>query len=237
MLICPVAQHQWVFATDADMLIADSMADVYRFIDDGDRYDVDVIVADRSGGEVCACAFFIANRPGGWRFLQRWHRWADGRKAIPNWDNGDLVELFAAGMDAEHPTHTQSGWGRTSDEAIRAALADDSDVPACVNYDTSGNYGKFVQCVAQRYFEGPRKADPRARYWDAELFSWSDLPTRARAYKRFGGLTRENPMRTDVGTPKGYMPGDFLYHALKDDTPFDGNAVMCTGEEWRYQPE
>lgn len=82
--------HDWLFVTDADVIVGNYSKSIYDFIDD--RYDV--IFNDRDETlEVMAGNYFVKNSPDGFGFLWRWFNLAPTGWAF-NTDNGDLQELL-----------------------------------------------------------------------------------------------------------------------------------------------
>lgn len=229
--------YQWLIVTDADVMIADSKRDPREYIDamqkDGD--DVDVIFGDRDNGEICACVYMIKNSPGGFAFLKRWVGWGDGLglESNTNSDNGDLMEILLAGT-RPGPPNNADGTGRV--ESLDSIAEDE-----CVNWGDHKQWTEhFVPCH-WRHFYRQRTEHPLSPWWDVSLFDWAGdatTPFKARIYKTYGGFVRDSPMSTGSHGPglPGYLEGDFLYHAQKDDRLFDVNMALCTGKDWRYQP-
>lgn len=224
--------HQWIIATDADIFLADSAKDIHSFIDKADRDGIDFVLPDRNM-EVCSCVYFVKNSPGGWHMLRQWLAWGASRSQTANWDNGDLLEMFAAATTEGSAILHPSGLGRNTEEAIAVADIDNRD---CVNSRifTDDDYGRFAGCVVRTYFDAGRSTIPTQPYWDTELFGWTNETVHIRVYREYGGLVRDHPQAK--GSPAGYLSGDFLYHALKTgDTP-GPEAVLCMGIEWKYEP-
>jgi hypothetical protein len=236
--------HQWVLATDADILVGDSSVDIYKSIlDKADDDNIDLVVADRDGGELCACAYIVKNSPGGWSFMHRWLSWSDVEGRTPlNGDNGDLVEMVHAGMTPAAPNNA-TNTGRMADAEI--------DVPAssrehCINPDAKlGEYldswWSFLACV-QVKFHRFRAEYPRVPYWDHRLWDWTDvkIPTNIRVYKTYGGFIRSSPTvagQQHFHTIPAYVEGDFLYHLHKRDDLWAPQMTLCTGEDWQYEPK
>lgn len=228
--------HQWVLATDADVMVANSMHDPREFLDNA----MDVIFNDRDNREVCACAYFVRNSPGGWAFLSRWMSW-DDHGDRQNRDNGDLNEMVSAGLTPGRPNSADYS-GRYSPD-VPAAPTPEGATP-CLNeeYGWPAYQQGLIKCLdtaltVQRY------GDDSVPYWDATLWGWAEavatLPAVAfRSYKAMSGFLRsiEGPSTKGIYAPYllAGMPGDFLGSGKHLEEYFGAESLFCTGEEWRY---
>lgn len=221
--------HQWVMVTDADTVVVDSSRDPREWLDD----TVDTIFGDRRNFEICACAFFLRNSPGGWSFLRRWYSWADRHSNI-NWDNGDLNEMVVAGLNPGAPNDAK-GISRMEGHV------DSGPNTNCINdHQDWGPYnGDFLSCVRQA-LEGHRTADDSKAYWDAALWDWMDgVPSpKFRSYKVLAGFNRWgwDPTHRVMPWDEVVLPSDFLITGKALEQHLNEDNVLCTGKEWISQP-
>lgn len=221
--------YQWIVATDADTVILDSTRDPREFLDDS----VDVIFNDRDNHEIASGAYMIRNSPGGWSFLRRWLAWADeGSRA--NRDNGDLLELVAAGMRPGIPNNAD-GTGR----ALRADIESNSHPEGtCIN-GAHEEYKAFIQCFNEQ-LSTHRYSDDTVRYWTTELWSWVRTlpPITFRSYKVNSGFFRNAEGLANWFNLKPWylvaIDGDFLAGGKHLHKHFTPDSVLCSGNEWRY---
>lgn len=225
--------YQWLMVTDADTIVADSSPDPREWLNNTQ----DVIVNDRGNAEICACAFFIRNSPGGWSFLRRWFAWADNGPRF-NYDNGDLNEMILAGMKRGVPNN-EDYTGRFIGGSQAANVSG-----SCVNSAgvlERNQYVEFLSCMDERLRE-TRMRDHRVPYWDATLWAWTNnkaLPkVSLRSYKPFAGF-----LRPAEGKRKGEpwlsasVPGDFLFGGKELHVFIDEDSILCTGKDWQVQPK
>lgn len=227
-------RYQWVLVTDGDVLIADSTVKPWKIIDEAE--DVDVIFADRGGNEVCSCTWYLRNSPGGWSFLRRWIAW--GEEMHPNYDNGDLNELIIAGLRPGVPSN-EDGTARLKQAEVDPyyELWDRKD-SACLNLSIEGHYfWVFLACVGRK-LRDYRTKEPWQRWYDLNLFEWTDaLPSfKMRVYKEFSGFSRNGPDTYSGQFRDGRLPEDWLYHLHKDNRIPNASMVLCTGDDWLYEP-
>jgi hypothetical protein len=199
--------YQWVFATDADIIVADSGRDVRDYLDDS----LDAILNDLRYNEHCACAYFVRNSPGGWEFLRRWVGWADSGYHL-NSDNGDLIEMISAGLRPGVPNSPDYS-GRASIDDLRSHKEE-----GCINLDNSWTtYKKFLQCV-QEQLRPWSHADDRVPFYDVNLWEFqSAYPTvMLRTWKRLSGFVRwVQPFEPKYDTypwDLAALPGDMFLH-------------------------
>jgi hypothetical protein len=223
--------YQWVFATDADIIVADSEKDVRDYLDDS----LDAILNDLRYNEHCACAYFVRNSPGGWEFLRRWVGWADDGYNL-NSDNGDLIEMISAGL--------RPGVPNSPDYSGRASVDDlwKHKEEGCVNLDHNWNtYKKFLSCV-QEQLRPWSHADDRVPFYDVKLWDFqSTYPTvMLRTWKRLSGFIRwVQPFEPKYDTypwDLAALPGDMFLHGKQLHGWLNEDSVLCSGADWQNPP-
>ncbi|WWD20948.1 hypothetical protein CI109_105426 [Kwoniella shandongensis] len=240
-------RYQWVFASDADTLVADSSIDLRHWIDPTSKgsKNVDVIFNDRRNGEVCACAYFVKNSPGGWTFLRRWVAWADNGRHSTDWDNGDLGEMITAGLRRGLPNNRnytgritaaeeEGFWEHGGDEQSDGCISKSGEVWGWPEYISI-----FIGCLKD-FLHSYRTEDDRTPFWEVDLWSWTDvLPqTRMRTYKVLSGFNRWGLGEgTSERTWDGVrLPGDFLISGKGLEKFVEADSASCMGGDWRMQP-
>lgn len=236
-LVKYLRRHQWVMFTDGDILVADSTKDPRDLVAQASD-DVDVILSDRGGAEICACAYIIRNSPGGWSFLRRWIAWSgESDSNNPNWDNGDLNEMVLSGIRPGFPA-SEDGSKRLSRAQVDALFHTLSEEEKrCSNLEINDHYvWAFLRCFGDA-MKPYRSRDLWKPWWTIRIFEWSTVlpPTTIRVYREFGGFTRNDPDHSSGHYAKR-IDTDFLYHLHKDSKIFNSSMTLCTGEEWAFEP-
>lgn len=224
--------YQWVFATDADLIVANSTKDIRDYLDD--TVDVMLNQLDRDK-EVCACAFFIRNSPGGWEFLRRWLGWSDSG-FHQNSDNGDLIEMIAAGLRPGLPNNEDYS-GRAGLDTLKK-----NQGVGCVNLENNwDDYERFLDCV-QALIEPRFHASDSAVTWDADLWEFLDnYPTATmRTWKPLSGFLRyAEPFESWFPhRPWDFaaLPGDHFIHGKNLHSWMNEDGVLCSGRDWLTPP-
>ncbi|KAK8843514.1 hypothetical protein IAR55_007174 [Kwoniella newhampshirensis] len=238
-------RYQWVFATDADILIADSTKDLRDYIQEGEVGDgVDVIFNDRRNREVCACAYFLKNSPGGWSFLRRWVAWADGWRHSTNWDNGDLGEMIAAGLIPGPPNNAEYTGRITTLEEEEVLEHPPREKIGCISKSGEAwgweEYGSIFVACFEDFVKRYRTADDRIPFWEVNLWSWASVlpPTKMRVYKVLSGFNRWGLGEgTSIRTWDGVrLPGDFLISGKGLEQFVNADGALCSGKDWVIEP-
>jgi hypothetical protein len=237
-LVKYLRRHQWVMFTDGDILVADSTKDPRDLVAQASD-DVDVILSDRGGAEICACAYIIRNSPGGWSFLRRWIAWSgESDSNNPNWDNGDLNEMVLSGIRPGFPAteDVSKRLSRAQVDALFHTLSEEEK--RCSNLEIDDHYvWAFLGCFGDA-MKPYRSRDLSKPWWTIRIFEWSTVlpPTTIRVYREFGGFTRNDPGHSSGHPYVKRIDTDFLYHLHKDSKMFNSSMTLCTGEEWAFEP-